>query len=73
MSPTRTDEPEGTAVEHMLSNAREATEHEKSVTLWQSIKMYPKAIFSMTLSLCIIMEGYDLQLLGSFYGLLQFR
>ncbi|RYP49478.1 hypothetical protein DL768_004837 [Monosporascus sp. mg162] len=74
MFPTRTEEPEGTAVEHMLSNAKEATEREKSMTLWQSIKMYPKAIFfSMTLSLCIIMEGYDVQLLGNFYGLLQFR
>ncbi|RYP60135.1 hypothetical protein DL769_008264 [Monosporascus sp. CRB-8-3] len=74
MLPTRTGEPEGTAVEHMLSNAREATEREKNMTLWQSIKMYPKAIcFSMALSLCIIMEGYDLQLLGNFYGLLQFR
>ncbi|RYP60341.1 hypothetical protein DL771_010554 [Monosporascus sp. 5C6A] len=74
MSPTRTDEPGGTAVEHMFSNAREATEREKNMTLLQSIKMYPKAIFfSMTLSLCIIMEGYDVQLLGNFYGLLQFR
>lgn len=74
MPPTRTKELEGTAVEHMLSNAREATEREKNMTLWQSIKTYPKAIFfSMTLSLCIIMEGYDIQLLGNFYGLLQFR
>ncbi|RYP10757.1 hypothetical protein DL764_000453 [Monosporascus ibericus] len=74
MLPTRTEEREGTAVEDRLSNAREATEREKNMTLWQSVKTYPKAIFcSMALSLCIVMEGYDVQLLGNFYGLLQFR
>ena len=43
-----------------LLNARAATEKEHSMTLLQGIKLYPKAIFwSVVISTCIAMEGYD--------------
>ena len=47
--------------------AKAATDKERSMTLLQGIKLYPKAVgWSMLLSTCIIMEGYDLVLLGRF-------
>jgi SP family general alpha glucoside:H+ symporter-like MFS transporter len=42
------------------------------MTLMQGLRLYPKAIgWSVILSTCIAMEGYDLCLLGNFceYGL----
>ena len=55
-------------------DAETATALEKSMGVWEAVKKYPKAVaFSMILSLCVIMEGYDTALLGSFYGLPQFR
>ncbi|CAM1505990.1 Fc.00g116270.m01.CDS01 [Cosmosporella sp. VM-42] len=55
-------------------DAETATTLEKSMGVWDAVKKYPKAVmFSMILSLCVIMEGYDTSLLGSFYGLPQFR
>ncbi|KAH7146649.1 general substrate transporter [Dactylonectria estremocensis] len=50
-------------------DARQATDLEHSLTLRDSFRLYPKAIgFSLLFSTAIIMEGYDLSLLGSFYG-----
>lgn len=47
--------------------AKAATEKERSMTLLEGIKLYPKAVgWSMLLSTCIVMEGYDLVLLGRF-------
>jgi hypothetical protein len=47
--------------------AKAATEKERSMTLLQGINLYPKAVgWSMLLSTCIVMEGYDLVLLGRF-------
>ena len=49
--------------------AREAAQAEKSMTLNQALKIYPKAIgWSVLLSTAIVMEGYDLSLLGNFYA-----
>lgn len=51
------------------ADARDATELEHNLTLRDSFRLYPKAIgFSLLFSTAIIMEGYDLSLLGSFYG-----
>ncbi|KAJ5729466.1 uncharacterized protein N7483_003974 [Penicillium malachiteum] len=45
-----------------------ATRKEKSMTLAEGIRLYPKAIaWSILLSSTLIMEGYDLALLGSMY------
>ena len=44
----------------IISEAKKATEKEHSMTLLQGIKLYPKAIaWSVLISTCIVMEGYD--------------
>ncbi|KAF5576109.1 major facilitator superfamily transporter [Fusarium pseudocircinatum] len=51
------------------ADAREATDLEHNLTVRDSFRLYPKAIgFSLLFSTAIIMEGYDLSLLGSFWG-----
>lgn len=51
----------------LIRNARAATDKEHRMTLWQGIKLYPKAVgWSMLISLCIAMEGFDLCLLNTF-------
>lgn len=54
--------------------AQHAADDEKSMGLMQAIKLYPKAVgWSVVLSSALIMEGYDLALLGSLYGSPQFN
>lgn len=54
--------------------ARHAAADEKSMSVIQAIKLYPKAVgWSVVLSSALIMEGYDLALLGSLYGSPQFN
>jgi MFS transporter, SP family, general alpha glucoside:H+ symporter len=49
--------------------AKDATHLEKNMTLTQAVKIYPKAIgWSILLSTALVMEGYDLSLLGNFYA-----
>ncbi|OQU93691.1 hypothetical protein CLAIMM_00171 [Cladophialophora immunda] len=44
------------------------------MTLWQGIKLYPKAVgWSILISTCICMEGYDVCLLSNFYAFPQFQ
>ena len=65
---------ETSQIEELSHDAETATALEKNMGVIEAIRKYPKAVaFSMTLSLCVIMEGYDTALLGSFYGLPQFR
>lgn len=53
----------------VFKNARAATEKEHRMTLWQGIKLYPKAVgWSVLISTCIAMEGYDVSLVNNFYG-----
>jgi SP family general alpha glucoside:H+ symporter-like MFS transporter len=53
----------------VLLEARHASDKEHQMTLWKAIQMYPKAIgWSALLSATIIMEGYDLALLGNLYA-----
>lgn len=52
----------------IINDAAAATETEQKMTVWQGIKTYPKAIgWSVCFSSAIIMEGYDLTVLGSFW------
>ncbi|KAF3342886.1 hypothetical protein VD0002_g8191 [Verticillium dahliae] len=64
--------PHGGDVKHheqARDDARNATSREHNLTLKDSFKLYPKAIlFSLIFSTAIIMEGYDLSLMGAFYG-----
>ncbi|KAI4724772.1 putative sphingosine-1-phosphate lyase [Aureobasidium sp. EXF-10728] len=53
----------------VLDRARAALEEEHSMTLWSAMKMYPKAIgWSVLASTCIVMEGYDLVAIFSFFA-----
>lgn len=50
-----------------IRQAQAATDKEHKMTLMEGIRTYPKAIaWSMTIGLCIAMEGYDLCLLNTF-------
>ena len=56
-------------VENVVQEARDATEYEHKMTLWEGIKLYPKAMgWSVLLSSALIMEGYDTALLTGFYA-----
>ncbi|KAF2224102.1 general substrate transporter [Elsinoe ampelina] len=49
--------------------AREAALEEHSMTIKQALKKYPKAVFwSIMVSTAIIMEGYDIVLVGSLFA-----
>lgn len=49
--------------------AKQAAEDEHSLTFLQAIRLHPRAvIWSVLLSTCIIMEGYDLVLIQSFFA-----
>ena len=55
--------------DQLADEARQASAKEQQMTLWQALKLYPKAVgWSMLLSSTLIMEGYDLALLGSLYA-----
>jgi SP family general alpha glucoside:H+ symporter-like MFS transporter len=61
-------------MDQVLNDARHATEKEHNMTLLQGIKLYPKAVgWSVLISTCIAMEGYDVCLLSNFYGFPQFN
>lgn len=58
----------------MSAEAKDATEYEHNMSFMQAIKLYPKAVgWSVLLSTAIVMEGYDVVLLSSFYALPQFN
>lgn len=57
------------SMNEVIHNAKAATDKEHKMTLWQGIKLYPKAVgWSLLISTCICMEGYDVCLLSNFYG-----
>ncbi|KAK8079066.1 maltose permease MAL61 [Apiospora phragmitis] len=58
----------------LIRDAKLATEKEHSMSLWQGIRLYPKAIaWSVLISTCIVMEGYDVSLVNNFYAFQQFN
>lgn len=61
-------------LDDLIRAAEAATAREKEMGVWKAIKTYPTAIcYSMALSLCLIMEGYDTSLTNNFFALPQFR
>ena len=53
----------------VINNAKAATDKERSMSLLQGIKTYPKAVgWSILISTCIVMEGYDVSLISNFYA-----
>ncbi|KAL2872367.1 putative MFS alpha-glucoside transporter [Aspergillus lucknowensis] len=68
----RQDSP--TTMAKIIENAKTAAEKERKMTLLQGIKLYPKAvIWSVIISTCIAMEGYDISLVNNFYAFDQFN
>ncbi|KAJ9613672.1 uncharacterized protein PV06_00685 [Exophiala oligosperma] len=66
--------PHTKSVDEIVVNASRATDKEHKMSLWQGIKLYPKAVgWSLLISTCIAMEGYDVCLLSNFYGFPQFQ
>lgn len=58
----------------LTAEAKDATDKEHAMTVREALRLYPKAVaWSILLSTAIVMEGYDVVLLGSFYGLPQFN
>lgn len=68
---------EAVAVENLAgvsTEAQDATSKEQQMGIWQAIKLYPKAVgWSILLSTAIVMEGYDVVLIASFYAFPQFN
>ncbi|KAK5143771.1 hypothetical protein LTR04_001776 [Oleoguttula sp. CCFEE 6159] len=57
------------SMNEVTRNAKIATDKEHKMTLLQGIRLYPKAVaWSLLISTCICMEGYDVCLLSNFYG-----
>ncbi|TVY87189.1 Maltose permease [Lachnellula willkommii] len=58
----------------LSTEAKDATTREQQMGFMQAIKLYPKAVgWSILLSTALVMEGYDVVLLSSFYALPQFN
>ncbi|KAH8703986.1 putative maltose permease [Talaromyces proteolyticus] len=56
-----------------IIEAKRASDEEHSQTLWQAINANRKAVaWSMLISLSIVMEGYDVVLIGNFFAYPQF-
>ncbi|KAJ5974173.1 hypothetical protein N7481_011383 [Penicillium waksmanii] len=70
-----TDGPESdNAMAKIIQKARAATEKERKMGIWKGIKIYPKAVaWSILISTCIAMEGYDISLVNNFYAFPQFN
>ena len=61
-------------LKNVVDHARAATAKEQQMSLLQGIRLYPKAImFSVIISTCIVMEGYDVCLINNFYAFSQFN
>ncbi|KAL2159055.1 hypothetical protein VTH06DRAFT_2814 [Thermothelomyces fergusii] len=62
------------AKNRVIQGAKTATENEQKMTLMQGIRLYPKAIaWSVLISTCIVMEGYDICIVNNFYAFQQFN
>lgn len=56
-----------------IFEAKQASDEEHSQTLFEALRANRKAVaWSMLISLSVIMEGYDLVLIGNFYAYPQF-
>ncbi|KAK4553811.1 hypothetical protein LTR86_008986 [Recurvomyces mirabilis] len=60
--------------EHLISQARDGNEADRELTLRQALRQYKAPVaWAMFLSLSLVMEGFDLVTINSFYGLEQFQ
>ncbi|KAK3679185.1 hypothetical protein LTR78_000746 [Recurvomyces mirabilis] len=59
---------------NIAQDAAKAANAETSMTLREGLKLYPCAVaWSVAISACIIMEGFDIVLINSLYGLPAFQ
>ncbi|CZT25789.1 probable alpha-glucoside transport protein [Ramularia collo-cygni] len=57
------------SMKQTVLDAKRASDSEQSMSLMQGIRLYPKAIaWSVLISTCIAMEGYDVALVNNFYA-----
>ncbi|KAK5175118.1 uncharacterized protein LTR77_000255 [Saxophila tyrrhenica] len=57
------------SMKQTIINAKAASDKEQKMSLLQGIRLYPKAIgWSVLISTCIAMEGYDVCLVNNFYA-----
>lgn len=57
------------SMKQTVIDAKKASDSEQSMSLLQGIRLYPKAIaWSILISTCIAMEGYDVALVNNFYA-----
>ena len=70
ISSSSPDRPNSTSsMSKMVEDAKAATDKEQNMTLLQGIRTYPKAVaWSVLISTCIAMEGYDISLVNNFYA-----
>ncbi|KAL7927389.1 general substrate transporter [Trichoderma austrokoningii] len=60
-------------INEITDKAKQGAEAEHNLAPLQAIRLYPKAIFwCLVVSACVIMEGYDTNLLGNFYAYPEF-
>lgn len=65
---------ESKAANTVIGFARAAAEKEQKMTLMEGVRMYPQAVlWSILISTCIVMEGYDVCLINNFYAFKQFN
>ncbi|RSH80714.1 hypothetical protein EHS25_007049 [Saitozyma podzolica] len=58
----------------VVQNAIKAERFEKSMSLWDGLRLYPKAVFwSMAVSMTLVMEGFDTNMMGNMLALPSFR
>ncbi|KAL4812538.1 general substrate transporter [Aspergillus spinulosporus] len=58
----------------LIRQAQESDEADRKLTIRQAVKKYKKAVFwALFLSTSLVMEGYDLVMITSFYGQTQFK
>jgi SP family general alpha glucoside:H+ symporter-like MFS transporter len=63
------DELKGDGMKQTILGAKSASDKEHKMTLLQGVRLYPKACFySIIISTCIAMEGYDVCLVNNFYA-----
>ncbi|KAL3482984.1 hypothetical protein BJX62DRAFT_245349 [Aspergillus germanicus] len=61
-------------VVELVSQAEASHEADAKLTVWDAVKKYKTAVFwAMFLSTSLIMEGFDLSIIGAFYGQTQFK
>jgi SP family general alpha glucoside:H+ symporter-like MFS transporter len=56
-----------------LHAAEELDDFEHTLTIRQALWVYRKAILSVIVSMCTIMESYDIQIISSFFAYPSFK